>query len=53
MASVKKLYKPLVICGPLCSGKTTLINYLRFTKPEYFKYVVPYTSKTDFRRDEI
>ena len=23
------VFKPLVIVGPICSGKTTLINYLR------------------------
>ena len=45
-------FKPLIICGPMGVGKTSLINYLRYNHPE-FKYVVPYTNRTAFDKSEI
>ena len=45
--------KPLVIVGPLCSGKTVLIDYLKYNKGNYFRHVLSYTSRRDFFRDEI
>ena len=49
----KQLPKPLVIVGPLCSGKTVLIDYLKYNKGNYFRHVLSYTSRRDFFRDEI
>ena len=48
-----KMQKPLVIIGPVCSGKSTLINYLKFNKPRYFEHIPNYTSKSDFLKSEI
>ena len=47
----KTVYKPLVVVGPICSGKTTLINYLRYTYDQ-FKLAVPYTNRKLFMLDE-
>lgn len=45
-------FKPLVIFGPQCSGKSTLINHLRFQHPDLFEKVLPYTNRTEFLDDE-
>lgn len=52
MVGGKELPKPLVIIGPMCSGKTVLIDYLKYNKQEYFEHVLPYTSKKDFLKEE-
>ena len=46
------LWKPLVVIGPAASGKSTLINHLRYNKPERFTYVLNHTSRTEFRKEE-
>ena len=45
-------FKPLVILGPQCAGKTTLINYLKHNKPEYYAHVLAYTDREHFFKDE-
>lgn len=48
----KELPKPLVVVGPLCSGKSVLIDYLKYNRGHHFVHVLPYTSRRDFLKDE-
>ena len=47
------MQKPLVVVGPVCSGKSTLIDFLKYNKPRYFQHIPNYTSRTDFLKSEI
>lgn len=44
--------KPLVIIGPSCSGKTSLINDLKYDKPHYFKHILCFTDRPYIFRNE-
>lgn len=46
------LPKPLVVVGPLCSGKSVLIDYLKYNRGHHFEHVLPYTSRRDFLKEE-
>lgn len=48
----QRVFKPLVVMGPICSGKSNLINYLKHNHHE-FKQVIPYTNRKYFLKDEI
>ena len=43
----------MVVIGPVCSGKSTLIDFLKYNKPRYFEHIPNYTSKTDFLKSEV
>lgn len=43
--SIQNELKPLIICGPSCSGKTTLIERLLRDYPHYFEKNVVYTTR--------
>ena len=47
-----KMQRPLVICGPVCSGKSLLIDYLKYNKPDLFEHVLCHTSRSDVRKEE-
>ena len=48
----KSEYKPLIIFGPLASGKTTLIDHLGYNAPK-FEFVLPRTSQTIFHNGAV
>lgn len=41
----KEKPKPLVVLGPPCAGKTSLINELKYDKPQYFEHILCYTTR--------
>ena len=47
-----RIFKPLVITGPTCSGKTTLIHHLKYTHPE-FTHILPYTTRLVFPKYQV
>mmetsp|Transcript_27113 Transcript_27113/g.33667 ORF Transcript_27113/g.33667 Transcript_27113/m.33667 type:complete len:101 (+) Transcript_27113:24-326(+) len=49
----KRFFKPLIVCGPACAGKSTLIDYLRFEHKDRFELAVPWTTRTQFKPSEI
>jgi hypothetical protein len=51
--STGRKQRPLVVIGPVCSGKSTLIDYLKYNKPRYFEHIPNYTSKSDFLKSDI
>jgi hypothetical protein len=50
--SSKKEFKPLIVCGSLCGGKSTLIDHFKFNKPQYFRHVLSYTTRSEFFKEE-
>ena len=51
--STKNRKKPLIIMGPTCSGKSTLIDHLIHGKPKHFVQAIPYTDRKVFRKEEV
>jgi guanylate kinase len=44
-------YKPLVICGSFCSGKSATIDHLRYTYDK-MTYIAPYSTQKHFYNQE-